>query len=128
MLENCAGLRCPHGYLNIDADECNECLRLEGAKLRVLANLAQMLESVTDIDDSATRALAMTAFGRYLSMKMHHAEQARQMFDELAGLMLNQLPCEPDERMQVRALLLTELSFSAHMPEPVRVFRLDGKR
>jgi hypothetical protein len=122
--------RCPHGVLLVDADECNECLRLEAAKLAVLANLAGMLDAMTDPEDSATRALAMTAFGRYLSMKMHNADQAVAMFNTLAEIAHNQLPCDHEERMIAQAMLLTELSFSAHTPEPMKVFQLNqgGKR
>jgi hypothetical protein len=120
--------RCSHGVSFIDADECKDCLRLEAAKLNMLIDFAGMIEALTDIDDSATRALAMTAIGRYLSMKLHNADDAPRVFNELAEILWRQLPCAPEERMTVQAMLLTELSFSAYTPPPAPVFKLSDGR
>jgi hypothetical protein len=110
-------MRCHHGVPLADADECDDCLALEAAKIRTLASLTAEVMNLTDADDSATRALFLTAAGRYVSMKMHKPADAPKVLHALKGILREQLPCAPEERLQQQALLLTSMSFSAHEPE-----------
>ena len=111
---------CPHGYRLVDQDECNDCLRLEAAKISCLMLLQDEVERLTDADDSAGRALIMTLLGRFVSMKLHHPDAGMKLIASVVSLLRSQLPCNRSERLEAQTMLLTEFSFLAHDPEALK--------
>lgn len=110
-------VRCAHGYNFQDADECQECLQLETAKIQVLRTVEFMLMDATAPDDRVTRALVMTAAGHYVSMKLHQPEAAARVLAGITAVMDHCLPASPDEILLAQQQFLTELSFEARDPE-----------
>ena len=110
-------ITCPHGYRNIDADECEQCLRLEVAKIQVIKSVEQILEEYTDKDDSATRALVLTAAGHYVSMKMNKPEDSSRVLNGILAPLQESLPAPKEERLLAQQQFLTRLSYEALEPE-----------
>jgi hypothetical protein len=129
---------CPHGYRNVDADECRECLMLEVAKQQVIHSVEHLLAQYVDPDDNTTRALVLTAAGHYVSMKLNRPEQSAKILHAIDQVLQHTLPAPPDERLIAQQHFLTELSFEAHDPEEIeclysptlarRLFRLLPER
>lgn len=110
-------MRCPHGYSEIDADECDQCLALEAAKIDVLRETRIMLETYTPPEASGMRARLLTAAGIYVSMKLHDWRQKPVVLGVLREIIRVALPA-PNERLLVaEQFVLVELSFEAHARE-----------
>jgi hypothetical protein len=105
---------CPHGFRLIDQDECVQCVRLEAAKIACLMLLQDEVERLTDADDTATRALLMTALGRFISMKLSHPDFGMKLIANVVPLLRSQLPVNRSDRLLGQQMCLTELSFLAH--------------
>lgn len=108
-------LRCQHGYMEQDIDECVDCLHLEAVRLEVLREADRMLCAYTE--DTATRALMATAMGRFVSMKLHDARRAPNVLHTLRGIIKYALPAPNERAMIAQQLMLTDLSFEARLPE-----------
>ena len=108
---------CAHGCMLQDIDECNECLELEIAKIKVLRDLERSLPYYVSADDNVTRALVLTAAGSYVSMKVHKPKQGPLALQAITEVLGHALPAPPDERMLAQQQFLTELSIEARLPE-----------
>jgi hypothetical protein len=111
------GLKCAHGYNLTDADECQDCLKLETAKIQVLKAVEFLLYDCTEASDNVTRALVMTAAGHYVSMKLHAPEKATMVLRGITAVMEHSLPAPPEEILLAQQQFLAEMSFEAREPE-----------
>jgi hypothetical protein len=107
---------CSHGYRNVDADECTDCLQLEVAKMQVLKSVEDILREYVDIDDNVTKALILTAAGHYVSMKMNKPEDQSRVLNGIVATIQHSLPAPAEERLLAQQQFLTELSFEALEP------------
>jgi hypothetical protein len=119
MLNNFS-VTCSHGYRNIDADECRECLKLEVAKQQVLTTVERIIREYTDEDDTTTRALVMTAAGHYVSMKLNKPEESARVLNGVTAVIQHTLPAGKEERLLAQQQFLTDLSFEAYEPEELQ--------
>jgi hypothetical protein len=107
--------RCAHGVPLVDADECYDCMALEVAKMGIIREAIAMLQSYTD--DTATHAVMATAFGRFVSMKLHDPRRAPQVLHSLREVIRQALPAPKERLMIAQQVMLTDLSFEARLPE-----------
>jgi hypothetical protein len=107
--------KCAHGIPLVDADECFDCMSLEVAKMGVVREAVETLKAYTD--DTATQALLATAFGRFVSMKLHNPEHAPHVLRTLREVVRQALPAPKERLMIAQQLILTDLSFEARLPE-----------
>lgn len=110
-------VNCAHGHRMIDADECQECLKMEVAKKLVLNTVDDLIRQYTDEDDGATRALVATAAGHYVSMKLKSPADSARVLNGMVAVIQQALPCGKEERMLAQQHFLTALSFEAYEPE-----------